>query len=440
MNAWRLGLTCLNGLLATSLWAGEPTAKTCSHPRNWKPTDEQLLQILSDHQRWAEKWRLEGRLSEEWAERNPGGANLCNANLGGAELSNLDLTGADLNNANLSTANLTGTQLSLADLDNANLIHAKMSSAKLSWATLNNAMLVLAELNDADLWAAKLNNADLGGSKLNNAQLSGAELNNAQLDKAELNNATLIDTQVAGAVFAYADLSMATFAPTSQAPSPHVAGIKGLQTVRFPPGREDSLVQLRDLLQKAGLRDLEREATFAIESGKTNHAISNGNPARIAEGIFRLVAFDWTTGYGLHPARALLLILVIWALLIPIYSWAIWQEPRQLKRPSGIYRTWPKERIELREAKPTLDNPAYIERLRARGMAVLGWSAYFSLLSAFQIGFREFSVGTWLTRTQPRNFVLEPVGWVRTLSGFQSLLSVYLLAMWLLTYFGRPFQ
>jgi hypothetical protein len=104
---------------------------------------------------------------------------------------------------------------------------------------------------------------------------------------------------------------------------------------------------------------------------------ANGNPARIAEGIFRLVAFDWTTGYGLHPARALLLILIIWALLIPIYSWAIWQEPRQLKRPSGIYRTWPKERIELREAKPTLDNPAYIERLRAPGMAVLGWSAYF---------------------------------------------------------------
>src|SRR5690348_12393162 len=106
MNVRRLGFTCINGLLATSLWAGEPTAKACSHPRNWKPTDEQLLQILSDHQRWAGKWRLEGGLSEDWAERNPGRANLCNANLQGAELSNLDLTGADLNTANLSVANL----------------------------------------------------------------------------------------------------------------------------------------------------------------------------------------------------------------------------------------------------------------------------------------------------------------------------------------------
>jgi hypothetical protein len=87
-----------------------------------------------------------------------------------------------------------------------------------------------------------------------------------------------------------------------------------------------------------------------------------------------------------------------------------------------------------------LDNPARVERLHGRGFAALGWSAYFSLLSTFQIGFREFTVGNWLTRAQPRNFALESTGWVRTVSGLQSLLSVYLLAMWLLTYFGRPFQ
>jgi len=130
----------------------------------------------------------------------------------------------------------------------------------------------------------------------------------------------------------------------------------------------------------------------------------------------------------------------IWALPIPIYARSIWYQPRRLKRPSGIYRTWPKDRVELRDGKPTLDNPARIERLRGHGMGTVGWAAYFSLLSTFQIGFREFSVGNWLARAQPRNFVLEPAGWVRTVSGFQSLLCVYLLAMWVLTYFGRSFQ
>jgi hypothetical protein len=199
-------------------------------------------------------------------------------------------------------------------------------------------------------------------------------------------------------------------------------------------------VQLRDLLQKAGHRDLERQATFAIESGRTNHTLARNTAGGIAEGIFRKVAFDLTTRYGLEPARALFSIAVVWALLIPVYSWPIWRQPRRSKRASGIYRVWPKDRIEMHDGKPSLDNPARVERLHASGLATLGWSSYFSLLSAFQIGFREFSVGTWLTRTQPRNFALEATGWVRSLSGLQSLLSVYLLAMWLLTYFGRPFQ
>lgn len=38
-----------------------------------------------------------------------------------------------------------------------------------------------------------------------------------------------------------------------------------------------------------------------------------------------------------------------------------------------------------------------------------------------------------------REYDLKAVGWARTVSGFQSLLSVYMLALWVLTYFGRPF-
>lgn len=38
----------------------------------------------------------------------------------------------------------------------------------------------------------------------------------------------------------------------------------------------------------------------------------------VAEGAFRFLAFDLTTAYGLHPARALLIIVVLWAAL-PVY-------------------------------------------------------------------------------------------------------------------------
>jgi hypothetical protein len=39
-----------------------------------------------------------------------------------------------------------------------------------------------------------------------------------------------------------------------------------------------------------------------------------------------------------------------------------------------------------------------------------------------------------------REYSLEAVGWVRVVAGPQALLSVYLLAMWALTQFGRPFE
>jgi len=501
------GLACLGLLVGMPALAQEqPAEQTCPHPKGWKPTNEELQRIVSDHSQWLEKWNplgiavarpesanLEkGKADGDWIAVAPpeGRANLCNANLRELELNKANLSWAKLNEANLvlaklNQANLTHAELNkalliAAELNEARLYGAEMNKADLSGAKLNGAILLFAKLNDATLmlaqlnearltWAeldeanldrvemkkadlletnlnkanlsgAKLNEANLSGAKMNEANLSGADLNQANLSRAELKKANLRQASVAGAHLDSADLTAAFYAPNSPAPDAYVAQIKGLETVTFPDGEEVGLVQLRDLLQKAGHRDLERQATFAIESGRTNHSIARNNPGDIAEGVFRKVVFDLTTRYGLEPARALLSIAVVWALLIPVYSWPICRQRRQAKYASGIYRILPKDRIEMHDGKPSLDNPARVERLHARGLATLGWSAYFSLLSAFQIGFREFSVGTWLTRTQPRNFALEATGWVRTLSGLQSLLSVYLLAMWLLTYFGRPFQ
>jgi len=55
------------------------------------------------------------------------------------------------------------------------------------------------------------------------------------------------------------------------------------------------------------------------------------------------------------------------------------------------------------------------------------------------IGFEQFTPGDWIRRLQAREYSLEAVGWVRVVAGAQALLSVYLLAMWALTQFGRPF-
>jgi hypothetical protein len=78
--------------------------------------------------------------------------------------------------------------------------------------------------------------------------------------------------------------------------------------------------------------------------------------------------------------------------------------------------------------------------LQYHGWAAAGWGAYFSLLSAFHVGFREFNVGGWIVQLQQLEYELKAAGWVRTVAGAQSLLSLYLLALWALASFGRPFQ
>jgi hypothetical protein len=201
------------------------------------------------------------------------------------------------------------------------------------------------------------------------------------------------------------------------------------------------LMQLRELLQKAGLRELEREATFAIEYGRTRHAIAGWrqNSGAAAEGIFRMMAFDWTTGYGLYPGRALKIIVVVWLLLIFVYFWPIHLTPER-SLGGGIYQVWPRDRIETNGGKVSLGKSTKINRVQSGTLAAFGRAGYFSLLSAFHIGWRDLNVGTWIARVQPREYTLRATGWVRVISGIQSLLSVYLLAMWALTYFGRPFQ
>jgi hypothetical protein len=64
---------------------------------------------------------------------------------------------------------------------------------------------------------------------------------------------------------------------------------------------------------------------------------------------------------------------------------------------------------------------------------------YFSLLSAFNIGWRKINSQSLITRLQRRDYTLRATGWARSLAGIQSLLSIFLLALWVLTTFGHPF-
>jgi Pentapeptide repeats (8 copies) len=70
---------------------------TCPHPKDWRPTRDELQRILSEHVQWLTR-RL-GVLLQIVPNAERGRANLCNADLGEVDLSNAQLSEAILNNA-----------------------------------------------------------------------------------------------------------------------------------------------------------------------------------------------------------------------------------------------------------------------------------------------------------------------------------------------------
>jgi Pentapeptide repeats (8 copies) len=480
-----------NGLAAAAETSFAQTSPTsCSHPHDWKPTELELGRILARNRGYL--WKVDGvglhgdkyldHAYPDWQREaliSPEPANLCFANLIGLNLSGANLTKANLSFAYLNGANLSGAYLREVNLSNAHLPYVNLSGAFLRFANLTNSDLFLSDLSGVDLVEANLIDA-----RLNSANLSGVDLTYARLSRADMT-----DARVNKAKLAYADLTGATYAPkASEPPDSYVTGIKGLETVHILSGKQTGAVQLRKLLQDGGLREEEREVTYSIERSVTTEKFgfvptlvsqvlvyfgyvdgvelekllqdlhyqrslvrdsievptylpSAEKLGRFAwvGGFLRIVGFDMTTAYGMHPARALTLIGYLWAAFTLVYVWPIRQAPTKAGDTNGIYQVFPADRIDEPSDEPTVKKEKVIRVKASNWFSALLWAAYFSLLSAVNIGFGRFTPGDWVRRLQGREYSLQAVGWVRRVAGAQALMSVYLLAMWVLTEFGRPF-
>lgn len=405
---------------------------------------------------------------------NASRANFDGTSLRHAYVSNSLFYQSSFNKANLSAGNFDNSVFDLskfsevnfrqasiiaAKLDNVTVHNTDFSKAKMQLSSLKGSVIRYSDFSGAllsgvhfvstDLSRSKFSKTDLAEAKLDFACLYNSDFSSANLQQSSLFYASINMTDLTDARLLFSDLTGALYAPLSAPPSPVVAGIRGIESAVFPPGREIGLVQLRDLIQKAGLRDLERAATYAIESGRTSYALtahrySNGGFENLEEKLnayFRYIFFDITSGYGLYPGRSLWIILVIWVSLAPVYYIPIRFGLNKPRVHAGVYKIIPTDKViqgVMHKAKP--NGVVEVVLLKETGIAAAARALQFSLFSAFHIGWRDFNVGSWLSRIQSEEYTLKGTGWVRTLSGIQSLVSVYLLSVWILSYFGRPFQ
>ena len=320
------------------------------------------------------------------------------------------------------------------------LVEAALSGKFLAFSDMNNTPLqgvnftrVLsmrgAWLSEADLQGAKFRSVDLETADLTDANLRLADLTDANLRRAKLIRANLDDAIVRDTTFAFADVRDATYSPKpTYAPSKEVVGMKFVHTVRFGTMRESGMAQLRKIFKDLHLRDLEQDATFSIR--------------RHSATFFEYVAFQLTVGWGREPGRALKIMLGIFVVSSLYYALVIGMQNSNQppKWKSRILLARLSDHLSSDNGDFTIQKDSCAQVLKTSRWGIWGWSVWFSALSAFHIGWRDLNFGTWLTRIQPDEFVLRGYGLLRIVSGVQSLLSVYLLAIWAVTTFGRPFE
>jgi hypothetical protein len=338
-----------------------------------QPSPAELTDILKKHAEWLKDG---GSYSPELSN-DPRKANLCDAKLILANLRGAALTNADLSHANLRGANLIG----------ADLMFANLTGTRLNVANLEGANLSLAALTDANLF-----NAHMDGANLTFADLNGASLE---------------------------------FDPDS--PPRLVPGIdtaRNLELVKFqvePAG----LVKLRAEFKDLGLRAQESQLTYAIRRSELSRKSYPGTPMFIV-GLNELnaVFFDWTCQYGMSPSRPLLIVAALAVILSIVYIFAqVDPGPN-----GGIWAVWDEHRVKQAEGSDKAQQLTYGFPSARSDVSFLLLAFYFSLLSATRIGWSGLNFGTWITRIQPREYSLQATGWVRVVSGIQSLISVYLVA------------
>jgi hypothetical protein len=366
---------------------------------------------------------------------------LIDANLSGADLSKADLNGADLRNANLNGANMRKVSLIQTNLRDTAVDQTTQISDKwrLVWEILNNGAkgknLSNADLSDADLRYIDLSKINLRGADLSGTDLSEANFSEADLRKANLSKARLTEVNLEDAIISGVNLEKTQYEPASSPHRDFLGGIRGLSTVWFEDEEQSGLLMLRTALKDAGLRNLEREATYAIEYLKTEKLPWYKKWAK-------RFLFEWTSGYGLHYLRPLLILCAMIIAFSFVYIY-----PMFVNGKSSIYRIWPYSKIKDEKEKDEPERLIFdilpnnqIEKDSKLFLTTAVYALYFSFLSTFHIGYLNLNLGNWITRIQPHDYSLSATGNVRIFAGLQSLLGTYLLALWILTHFFRPFH
>ena len=365
--------------------------------------------------------------------------------------SRVDFTGATLALSDFSGSVFMATSFRDANLNAVRFKKADFVTVIANWIEEENRQYTFVEQND--FTGATMLGADLTGALLKNSRLVGTNLTDANME---------------GTIILTSDVAHAVFEP-KVAPSPeNMANVQNLQLITYNRNPHP-LLALKGRLQELGYLGQAKAANLAIRRTQTDISGAECTPwgkrswplqkealgselwksgsygkmlYSCGDFILNRVFFDWTSNYGSNSGRPLSAIAVLWGLFACCYLLVM-----NCARRSGI------ELARLRTQREPLFitvRPGWLKRSVCprrftfgsikEQIPLLKAAMLFSLLSACNLGFRDVDFGRWVRMLMRREYAFRPFGWARTISGIQALLSVYLLALAILSYFGNPFD
>ena len=422
-------------------------------------------------------------------------AKLYGADLTGAELQKADLTGAHLYKADLSSTDLQETDFSDADLTLAKLWYADFEPKvpppnntiarteglqTLRWeetfdelAYRSDPMSVQASLPERWMvWLSKYREILEPYQEIREGQqlLRGGQTQDGQ----KKINAGKQEIQAGGPHrwrcvfrFLWNDIFDGLQQPGSDCPqnaSVAMAAAKRREgqssQISTSAQGQYQIIDVRTALRTAGYSDDELQVNLAYQ--------------RHVQGALGMIVFDWTCGYGSAPSRPLFIALALALLAIPMYwlgfrgQWfggqlvrvesrggneietvlGDWGSRPSWHAPLGVEQNSRRDRLGEMVVRLRLERPSrWVHRLIAVFRPRLLWEArflkaiaIFSLISIVNLGFEGLDFGRWVRLLLFCEYDLKARGWLRTVSGLQSLIGLGLLALSLLSYFGHPFE
>jgi len=308
----------------------------------------------------------------------------------------------------------------------------------------------------ADFSKAIADHATFGGSNLRKAHFVGAHLRDSTFDSsddlreadfgaADLTNASLVSVGLADADMTGADLTNLQFAPNDlPKPLSMAEAARGLETLRSPENPV-ALNRLRQQFSDLGLTNRVHDLRLAIDRDEQSDLLHSCEslqalPESIRKRRFlssveacivfstRAVAVDATCQFGRRPWRPLGYIVLVCVFSTLILSIGLRRSGRHDVAIGFKNRQREERVISLQKLISRLHSQS-----RRRG-AYFRFALALSISAVFNLPFKEVEVGEWLRMISSREYEFYTRGWVRTFTGFMSLLCFYLMALWVLSF------